>query len=232
MAALSLGGAWRVFLAQPSPKLLLFICLSAWGLRIYEGVVPSSNELAVGVGMILYWPFQEWWMHRWLLHLGRVKLGRWSFEPDFTRLHREHHEEPDNIPLIFLPSRHILLALVAFSAVLYGLTSSVAWSATGMGCASFSTLLYEWTHYLTHSSYQPKSRYYRKIWQLHRWHHYKHEGYWFSFTLPYLDGWLGTGPDHSEVERSATARNLGQGPTGPREATLEAPLGSGAVGSP
>ena len=74
------------------------------------------------------------------------------------------------------------------------------------------TLLYEWTHYLTHTRYKPKGKYYRRIWQLHRWHHYKHEGYWFSFTVPYLDGWFGTGPDPKEVERSPTARTLGGDP--------------------
>ena len=43
-------------------------------------------------------------------------------------------------------------------------------------------LCYEWTHYLIHSDYKPKTRVYRAIWRNHRNHHYKNEHYWFTVT--------------------------------------------------
>ncbi len=213
---MTLGAAFRYFVTHPSPWLLLAICSSFWGTRAYlalTGQDPfNSVELYVAFGILIYWPFQEWWMHKWLLHFGTIKIFGKTFEPHFAKTHRFHHEEPENMKFTFLPAAHILSSLVVFTGVGYLVTSSIAHTAVFMGCASLSTLLYEWTHYLTHTRYKPRGKYYRRIWQLHRWHHYKHEGYWFSFTVPYLDGWFGTGPDPKEVERSPTARTLGGDP--------------------
>ena len=78
--------------------------------------------------------------------------------------------------------------------------------------AASSSLLYEWTHFLTHTRYVPRGRLYRRIWKHHRLHHFKHEGYWFAFTVPWIDGWLGTGPPPDAVQRSPHARTLGGDP--------------------
>ena len=53
-------------------------------------------------------------------------------------------------------------------------------------------LAYEWTHYLTHTSYVPRGRYYARICRAHRLHHFKDEGFWYGFTLPFVDALLRT----------------------------------------
>jgi hypothetical protein len=68
---------------------------------------------------------------------------------------------------------------------------------------------YEWTHYLVHSDYRPRSRWYRSVWRNHRLHHYKNEHYWFTVTSAgTADRLFGTYPDPTTVEKSATAKNL------------------------
>ncbi len=68
---------------------------------------------------------------------------------------------------------------------------------------------YEWTHYLIHSDYKPKTRFYRAIWRNHRQHHFKNEHYWFTVTSSgTADRVLGTYPDLASVETSPTAKNL------------------------
>jgi sterol desaturase/sphingolipid hydroxylase (fatty acid hydroxylase superfamily) len=68
---------------------------------------------------------------------------------------------------------------------------------------------YEWTHYLIHSDYKPKTRLYRAIWRNHRNHHYKNEHYWFTVTSSgTADRVLRTYPDPSTVENSPTAKDL------------------------
>lgn len=205
---MTLGGALRYFYTHPSPWVLLVISLSFWTFRVILGVPFGWIDLAIGLGVMAYWPFQEWWMHRWLLHLGPITVFGKTFEPDFTRTHRLHHEKPDDMGWVFLPVPHIFGSLITFTVIGYLLTFDISKTAVFMGSASLSTLLYEWTHYLTHTNYKPKTAYYRKIWQLHRWHHYKHEGYWFSFTIPHIDGWFGTGPAPKAVKKSPTARSL------------------------
>ena len=68
--------------------------------------------------------------------------------------------------------------------------------------------VYEWTHFLIHTAYRPRSRYYRSIWRTHRLHHFKNEHYWHGITNTVADRVLGTLPDQRAIERSRTARDL------------------------
>ena len=68
---------------------------------------------------------------------------------------------------------------------------------------------YEWTHYLIHSEYKPKTRIYRAIWRNHRRHHYKNEALLVhSDELGHADRVLGTYPDPAMTPSSPTAKNL------------------------
>ncbi|MEE2789472.1 MAG: sterol desaturase family protein [Myxococcota bacterium] len=208
MNSFSLGDARREFFAQRSPWALVLICLAAWTARVTVWQQLTIIDAAIVLGTLVYWPFQEWWMHRWLLHLKPIKIGRFEFEAHFAKTHRQHHENPECLDGIFLPLRSILVAGLAFTGLGILLLPEPQYAFTLLGTASFATINYEWIHYLTHTRYRPKSDYYRKIWRLHRWHHYKNEHYWFSFTLPYIDAALGTGPEPSKIPRSGTARTL------------------------
>ena len=64
------------------------------------------------------------------------------------------------VPTLFDP---VAVALLAFGRLGMGLTYLVFISALGLS--------YEWTHYLIHSDYKPKTRVYRAIWRNHRQHH-------------------------------------------------------------
>jgi hypothetical protein len=88
------------------------------------------------------------------------------------------------------------------------LQSGVAVALTA-GLTGFSMLLvYEWTHFLIHTTYQPRTKTYRRIWRAHRWHHFRNEHYWFGVTIHTADRLLGTYPDKEAVELSPTARTL------------------------
>jgi sterol desaturase/sphingolipid hydroxylase (fatty acid hydroxylase superfamily) len=68
---------------------------------------------------------------------------------------------------------------------------------------------YEWSHYLIHSDYKPKTRVYRAIWRDHRLHHYNNEHYWFTVTSSgTADRVLRTCPDPATVPTPPTAKNL------------------------
>ena len=70
-------------------------------------------------------------------------------------------------------------------------------------------LAYEWTHYVIHSDYKPRTRAYKAIWRNHRLHHYKSEHYWFSVTTSGTsDRLFGTHPDPATVSTSPTAKDL------------------------
>ena len=70
------------------------------------------------------------------------------------------------------------------------------------------SLVYEWTHYIVHTPYRPKTELYRHLWRHHRLHHYKNENYWYGVSVTAADKWLHTAPPIADVETSPTARNL------------------------
>jgi sterol desaturase/sphingolipid hydroxylase (fatty acid hydroxylase superfamily) len=68
---------------------------------------------------------------------------------------------------------------------------------------------YEWCHYLIHSDYKPRTRWYREVWRNHRLHHYKNEHYWFTVTSSgTADRLFGTYPDPAGVPSSKTVKKL------------------------
>lgn len=79
---------------------------------------------------------------------------------------------------------------------------------TYLVCIGTLGLAYEWTHYLIHSDYKPKTALYRAIWRNHRHHHFKNEHYWFTVTSSgTADRVLGTYRSN-RVQNSPTAKNL------------------------
>ncbi len=206
----SLSDAVRLFFEFQSPRLILATMVLAWVARIALGSV-SWWDLAIGLGLIAFWPFQEWLIHVFILHFRPRTVFGHTIDLHVAHKHRVHHTAPWVLSDTFVPIR-TLLQIVFLGLPLF----IVAWSlvlplSVGLtGVAVFATfgLVYEWIHYLVHTGWKPRSKWYRKLWQHHRWHHFKNENYWYGVTRLEGDMLLGTAPDSSEVETSPTARNL------------------------
>ena len=204
----TLADAGREFWKHPSPWMIGATFVAALTARIIVGDRQITDAL-VPLVMIALFPLFEWIIHVFILHWRPKHLGRLIIDPLLAREHRAHHMDPRNIPLIFLPFKALLwvllltlaVALLAFPRLGIGLTYLVFISALG--------LCYEWSHYLIHSDYKPKTRVYRAIWRNHRNHHYQNEHYWFTVTSSgTADRVLGTYPDLATVATSPTAKNL------------------------
>ena len=207
--AFTLADARREFWKHPSPWLIGATLGCAVAARIVVGDWQATDAL-VPLAMVALFPFLEWIIHVFVLHWRPKRLGRLTLDPLLSREHRAHHMNPRSIPLIFIPWKSlvmwalpltIVVALLAFPRLGMGLTFLVCISVLGLG--------YEWTHYLIHSDYKPKTRVYRAVWRNHRNHHYKNEHYWFTVTSSgTADRVLGTYPDPAGVATSPTAKNL------------------------
>ena len=68
-------------------------------------------------------------------------------------------------------------------------------------------LVYEFTHYIVHTRVVPTATWARTIRDNHVKHHMRNEDYWFAFTTPALDRWLGTAPAPMDVKVSELARS-------------------------
>jgi hypothetical protein len=208
----TLGHAWREFRHKRSPHVIA----SAIALVVVaRGLVGSFSwrDLVAVAAMVVIYPFGEWAIHVYLLH-ARVDLPS-------TRAHREHHEAPNDLGLILLApleAAALLFLAVPFvpliGAAIFALApGAVPWPAllTAVLAGYVLVGIYEWTHFLIHTAYRPRSRYYRSIWKTHRLHHFKNEHYWHGITNTVGDRVLGTFPDQRNIPRSATARTLDTG---------------------
>lgn len=204
----TLRDACREFRHYPSPWMLGATFTAAAVARIVFGDWQITDALVPLVMLVLF-PLFEWVVHMFVLHWRPRRLGRLTIDSVLARDHRRHHIDPRNVRLIFIPWRALLwalplavaIALLAFPRPGLGLTFLVFIMVLG--------LAYEWSHYLIHSDYKPKTLFYRTIWRNHRQHHFKNEHYWFTVTSSgTADRVLGTCPDPATVEASPTAKNL------------------------
>jgi sterol desaturase/sphingolipid hydroxylase (fatty acid hydroxylase superfamily) len=144
-----------------------------------------------------------------LLHSRpRRVLGR-RIDHFAARNHRMHHRDPWDCRFTVMPLQTATIVF-AFTAITWYLAMPTLSSfLSGLLATGIAGLVYEWTHFLIHTSYRPRSRAYRRLWRLHRLHHFKNERYWHCLVMPVGDRLLGTAPDPERVEASATARTLG-----------------------
>jgi hypothetical protein len=206
----------RAFARQPSPPYLFGAAALVLAVRLAIGSW-SWRDAVVAAGLVLATPFVEWAIHVYLLHSRPIPLFGRELDIVTAREHRAHHEAPGVLEGVLIPVYGVIafLAMIALTnAVLsipVGLVlggSRLAYTMTGV-VVSFAILAaYEWTHFLIHTPYRPKGRYYKAIWRNHRLHHYKNEHYWFGVTSVVGDRAIGTDPDQRTVSRSPTARSL------------------------
>ena len=166
-------------------------------------------ELLIPVALVALFPLIEWVIHVVILHWRPRRLGPVTLDPLLAREHRAHHADPRDVPLVFIPWPALVWLLPAYAVVALLAMPTLA-SALSLLVAVYGIkLAYEWTHYLVHSDYKPRSRAYRAIWRNHRLHHYKSEHYWFTVTSAgTADRLLGTCPDPADVPTSLTVKRL------------------------
>ena len=197
---MTLQEARRLFATKPTARILAGYVVLTAAARAVVGRW-SWIDAVIIAAVLAAEPFTEWLIHVFVLHSRR--------DISIARKHRAHHADPRDLDILFIP-----LGVVAAAPLLgVGLPllarAGLAHALT-YGLVGFSMLLaYEWTHFLIHTTYQPRSSTYRRIWRAHRWHHFRNEHYWFGVTIHTADRLLGTYPAKDDVPLSPTARNLG-----------------------
>jgi Fatty acid hydroxylase len=211
--------AGREFIRRESPWAIGIGILALVVGRVLVGD-PSWRDAVAVAAMLAVYPFGEWAIHVYLLHAKPIRIRGRELETIAARAHRAHHREPNDLDLVLLywwQAAFLMLVAVPLTIALgAGIVTLAAGpvpigaliSAAIAGCCM--VFVYEWTHFLIHTAYRPRSRAYKAIWRNHRLHHFKNERFWHGITNNLSDRVLGTNPDQREVAKSQTARTLAQ----------------------
>lgn len=212
----SLGACWREFMSHFSPRAVLTAFAVALAARVYVGEW-SWRDLLPPLLLLAAQPVVEWVIHKFLLHLRPLHLFGRRVELYGSIQHRNHHLDPADLGRVLLKPIEVISFIVQIAIVIALITLAVAgigWpvmplALTGVAFAYLGLLRYEWSHFLIHTPYVPRTSWYRAIWRNHRLHHFKHEGYWMGVSSNLGDRLLGTNPDQRSIPKSPTARSLG-----------------------
>ncbi|MPY78733.1 MAG: fatty acid hydroxylase family protein [Actinophytocola sp.] len=206
--SMPLSGAWRGFWRHPSPWFIGATLVAALTARLVVGDWRLTDAI-LPVIMIAAFPFFEWLVHVFVLHWKPRRVGKVTIDSLLARKHREHHADPRDAPLVFIPWPVLLWLLPAYTVIALFAFPRLGLGLTFLTGVATLGILYEWTHYLIHSDYRPRSRVYRAIWRNHRLHHYKNEHYWFTVTTSgTADRVLRTYPDPGEITTSPSVKAL------------------------
>ncbi len=150
---------------------------------------PGRVDLLVVVVSIALIGVVEWFAHRVLFHAPeesrRSRLLRTGAS------HRRHHVEPTDLAWVLLARRGaaMLMVAVAILAAAWSVPTALAAGAAPLGPALTAVAVgwlaianYEWTHLLLHSSYRPRTSYYRRLARNHRIHHFRNADVLFGIS--------------------------------------------------
>lgn len=202
------GEAIRTFFSFWSPRILLVAVLTTLAARLALGQW-QLIDLVYPIGLLLYWPINEWLIHVMILHHRprRIFGLRWDYY--VSRKHRRHHRDPWHLPLVFIPLHVFPLSLPALVLLSWMIAPTWPQAMSFLLAYLALSLHYEWCHYLAHIGWCPPLEYYRRRVREHRLHHFRNERYWWGVSLGAADRLFGTYGTPDSVPKSDTTGTLG-----------------------
>lgn len=188
------------------PDISILIALNAVGFTIALMTGLTMGMMVVFFVGMLTFAFSEYLTHRFFFHLKAPK--NLYFLKFLKRIHYDHHIDPNNLKLLFLPLWYSLPNFLILSLVFYYFSKSLLYTnAFGTGLLAM-LLVYEWKHYVAHRPIKPITKFGRWVKKVHILHHFKNENYWYGVSTPFADYLFGTFKNEKDVEISSTARDL------------------------
>lgn len=197
-------GYYREFLLFPDITILLILIVASIGFQVWAGL--TWGVLAVFAFGMLTFMFSEYLTHRFVFHLKPPKNP--FLLKMLKRLHYDHHTDPNDLHLLFLPLWYSLPNLSVLAIIFYLIAGSWGLTLAFASGLMMMLFLYEWKHYVAHRPIKPRTRFGKWVKKTHILHHFKNENFWYGVSTPFVDVLFGTLKNEKDVETSKTAKDL------------------------
>jgi len=205
---MSLNDLVKAYFTYPGIQIYLLLFFGLCVLAGYTSDQPRELAIVVAVAILVY-PLVWYMLHRFLLH------GRWLYKSEKTaalwkRIHFDHHQNPNDMAVLFGGLHTTLPTVVVVTAPVGGLIGGLSGAAIGLATGILITCYYEFCHCIQHLGYAPESAFLARIKQLHMAHHFHNETGNYGITNYLWDRFFSSYyGSNSSMPRSPTARNLG-----------------------
>lgn len=192
------------------PAIQVYIALIAVAVAIVAAWPgpPLRIALAALISAAIY-PLVWYLLHRFLLHSRRLyksprTAGLWK------RIHYDHHQDPDNLAVLFGGLHTTLPTIVLATGPLGWAIAGPAGAAAAVGAGLLTTCFYEFCHCVQHLAFRPRAKFLLRIKRLHLAHHYHNETGNYGITNFFWDKVFATYYGRiPEMPRSPTVHDLG-----------------------
>ncbi|MCF6138361.1 sterol desaturase family protein [Pseudalkalibacillus berkeleyi] len=188
------------------PDIFILSCLIAANMTVII-LFGKGGWIAISfaIGLIAF-SLSEYMTHRFLFHL-KTPQNPFLLKM-LKRLHYDHHSDPDDLHLLFLPLWYSIPNMIVWSALFYIISGNLFYTLAFMCGLKVMLFFYEWKHYVAHRPIKPRTKFGVWMKKIHILHHYKNENYWYGVSNPVGDYLFGTMKEEKTVETSKTARDL------------------------
>ena len=142
-------------------------------------------------GAVIFWWFQEHFIHQRLLHSSFDWIGKEIHQVHHAKPYYHVSRDPAGLLIGWMLSAHVLLRLML--PLPFALSATIGYSLAG--------LFYEWAHYIVHTKVRCKSSFWKRVKENHIRHHVVDHDYWFGFSLPWVDDLFHTNPSLAKVRQ-------------------------------
>ncbi len=192
------------------PAIVVYLNLALASAVIALMVAPSWVPLAAGTALgVLIWPLAWYGIHRFILHGKFLFRSKWTAKI-WKRIHFDHHQDPQDLRVLFGALDNTLPTIVLMSVPLGWLLGGLAGAAAALSAALIVTVFNEFVHCVQHLNITPPWAFLRNMKRLHVAHHYHSEQGNFGIADFVWDRVFGTYYSNSkERAKSSTVYNLG-----------------------
>jgi sterol desaturase/sphingolipid hydroxylase (fatty acid hydroxylase superfamily) len=208
LARMTLKDLVKAFFTYPAVHAYIGLALAsialAWRWRSGWSGIAVAALLA-----ILVYPLVWYVLHRWVLH------GQYLYRSPLTarvwkRIHFDHHQDPHNLAVLFGALYTTLPTLAIVTLPIGWLVGGAAGAAAAFAAGLVTTCFYEFCHCVQHLNTAPRSRFMKRIKQLHMAHHFHNEQGNFGITNFLWDRLFATYyAKPGRVAKSPTVFNIG-----------------------